>query len=388
MTQPPLTTTRPGTVGDATLAARWRAVLDAAVDAIVIIDTKGCIQEFNRAAREMFGYANDDVVGNNVRMLMAPEVAAQHDGFIGNYLRTGEAKIIGIGRELQAQRRNGETFPIELSVGEIREHGRAGFIGLMRDISRRHAIEATLQARETELRRSFDDVHRLGLLAEISAGIAHELNQPLTAISNYARAAHRLAGHAPLPTALIRDTLNKLAQQAERAASVVQSMRQTLHQPEAPRQHIDCATLLDELCELAVPELRRRGQHLSVARPASLPTLRGHPLQIQQVLLNLVRNAADAQAELPMPPAITLQASARGSDWVAFVIDDAGPGIAPEVAPYVFEPFRSTKTDGFGLGLALSKRIIDNHEGQLSFAASPAGGARFEVLLPCTPEPQ
>jgi two-component system sensor kinase FixL len=357
--------------------SRFNALLDAAVDAIILIDEGGRITRFNPAAQRMFGYAEAEVAGRNVSTLMPEPYRSQHDGYIHRYATTGERRIIGIGREVEARRKDGGTFPIDLSVGEFRAGSDHGFVGIIRDLTERKA-----QTREAEgLRTRLTHVGRLGTLGEMVSGIAHEVNQPLTAISNYASACRRMAQAGTLGGEELTATLEKIGAQAERAGQVIRGLRALVRRRDEVREPLDVNRLIRDVIKLVDFEARAAGDRLVLKLADGLPAVTGDAVQIQQVVLNLIRNGLDAMLEKGSGDTIEVE-TAVADGFVEIRVTDSGPGLAPAVLGRLFEPFFTTKPQGIGLGLSICKSIITAHRGELRGEAAPGGGASFRVRLP------
>ncbi|MCK5770199.1 PAS domain S-box protein [Algiphilus sp.] len=484
---------------------RFDALLDAAVDAIVLITPEGRITRFNSAAERLFGYTPDEVLGRNVSMLMPDPDRSAHDEYIGRFRRTREARIIGIGREVTAQRKDGSTFPIELSVGEFVSQQGSGFVGILRDITVRKRQEARLRRQAQELRLIFanapmafvvtdaagallevndsccalfgmtdkallrrpiaelmhdDDridgeriltslvrdggsarrplrfvdaeggtihvhmhaavgrdsdsedtplmvivalmdrgpllratreaeelrtrlthVGRLGTLGEMVSGIAHELGQPLSAIVSYAHASRRMVAADSVSSDELQDILSRIADQGERAGQVIRGLRALLRKRGEVREHVDCSALVREVVPLCEPEIRQAGFELVLDLDADLPAVQADGIQIQQVLLNLLRNAIDAMLERSRDDRIEIITRHR-ADTVEVAVADSGPGIADDAAGHVGEPFYTTKQEGLGLGLSICHSIVAAHQGALRFEINARGGTTFRLTLP------
>jgi two-component system sensor kinase FixL len=363
--------------------SRFTALLDAAVDAIILIDERGRITRFNRAAEHLFGYAQAEVLDKNVSVLMPEPYRGEHDGYMARYERTGERRIIGIGREVEAQRKDGSTFPIELSVGEFRTTGELmpagqhGFVGIIRDLTERKA-----QTREAEdLRARLTHVGRLGTLGEMVSGIAHEVNQPLTAISNYASACRRMVQAGAISGEELAATLDKIGTQAERAGQVIRGLRALVRRRDEQREPVDVNRLIREVVKLVDFEVRQAGYRMELDLVEPLPAVSGDAVQIQQVVLNLVRNALDAMLEKARGEAILVETGFH-EGHVEIRVTDSGPGLSAAARQHLFEPFFTTKPQGIGLGLSICKSIVAAHRGELTGETAPAGGARFHVRLP------
>lgn len=362
--------------------SRLNALLDAAVDAMVLISDIGLITRFNTAAERVFGYDEADVLGRNVSMLMPEPYHGEHDGYIRRYRRTGEQRIIGLGREVIARRQDGSTFPIDLSVGEFRSGDEIGYVGILRDVSDR-----VRSAQETEdLRSRLAHVGRIGTLGEMVSGIAHEVNQPLSAIAAYASGAKRLLASGGIGEDELASTLEKISVQAERAGQVIRGLRNLVRRKDSVRELLDCNQLVREVVRLTEIEIRQNGFNLIPRLAEHLPAARGDGTQIQQVLLNLIRNGFDAMKE-KQPSSDFIEVATRVDDeWIEISVSDTGSGIDDKTAERLFEPFFTKKPGGIGLGLSICKSIMGAHSGTLTFSNNQWGGARFVMRLPVADE--
>ncbi|HET8696397.1 MAG TPA: PAS domain S-box protein, partial [Gammaproteobacteria bacterium] len=356
-----------------------RALLDAAVDAIVVIDAAGSIATFNRAAELLFGYCAADVIGKPVSVLMPEPHASNHQRYVDHYLETGEARIIGIGREVLARRANGELFPISLSVGEARDERGRRFVGIIRDLSGQRAEQ--LRARELEARLAH--VGRFNLMGEMAAGIAHEINQPLSAIATYAQAASRiLEREQPSMTKLI-EVCRKIDEQARRAGAVIDNLRKFIRQRKIDTHPLDVNRTIVDVVKLMEADARAEGIALTMDLAADLPRVSADTVQLQQVLLNLTRNAVDAiRSGVRKEPGISIGTRRGSRGGVEISVTDCGPGVARRLGEEIFHPFVTTKADGLGVGLAVSRTIVQSYGGKLTYRDNPEGGAIFEVDLP------
>ncbi|HVN42973.1 MAG TPA: PAS domain S-box protein [Steroidobacteraceae bacterium] len=489
----------------------FRALLDAAVNAIIVIDHRGVIEEFSAAAERIFGYSSEEAVGCNVSMLMPEPFRGAHDGYLERYHRTNEARIIGIGREVRAQRKDGTTFPCDLSVGRVRGSDPARFVGIIRDITSRKLAEERLQRSESELklaqeianlgnyvihldclepdyrspqllrilgmeegspspsleeylnrwvhpadaerlrdamselqvlgsfdveyrittpdgverhlhhiaqtvydeqghpakrigtihdvtdrRRAEDEARqlqerlthfaRLSTMGEMAAGLAHEINQPLSAIATYSQACQRFLRQPNHDDADILEALQQINAQALRAGEVIRRLRNFVKNREVKREPVECSKLLDDLRTLAETDARLHNVWLRIEADASLPTVYADPIQLQQVILNLVRNAIDAMVDVPESRReVVLSTHLTQEGEIEVVVADHGTGLAPEATEHLFNPFFTTKTGGTGLGLAISRSIVRAHGGRLWHTPNDGAGARFHFTLPVSP---
>jgi len=369
-----------GTSTIATPAAedQLSALLDAAVDAMVLIDDRGLVTRFNRAAERVFGYAAGEVVGRNVSMLMPQPYRREHDGYLERYQRTGEARIIGIGREVVAQRKDGSTFPIDLAVGEFVTAAGRGYVGILRDISERKRQEEQAE----DLRTRLAHVSRIGTLGEMVSGIAHEVNQPLTAIANYASACRRMMLAGQTNPGEMLSILEKIAAQAERAGQVIRGLRALAKRGDSRRQLLDCNQLVREVLRIVEFEVRGADVELDVRLAPCLTPVLADGVQIQQVVLNLIRNAMEAMGEAGSGKAVVVETEQTEPEWVTIRVSDRGPGLSAEVARRLFEPFFTTKKHGMGLGLSICQSIATAHGGELRYSQNEWRGATFALQLP------
>lgn len=362
-----------------TARAQFQALLDAAVDAIVLIDRDGLIVGFNRSAERLFGYESPEVLGRNVKMLMPEPYRAEHDGYIQRYRRSGEARIIGIGREVTAQRKDGTCFPIDLSVGEIADDtGPARFVGILRDLTERKAAEHEM----VEHRERLAHLTRLGTIGEMTTAIAHEINQPLTAISTYAQACQRMLRAGTGDETELADTLGKIGVQARRAGEVIRHLRRLVKQRDSETEVTDANELIRDLLHLAQVDSRAQGLVIRAELADRLPPIEVDPIQIQQVVLNLIRNAVDAMGEWRADDTIVVTSELTADGWVEIGVIDSGPGIPAHVVERRFEPFLTTKPEGLGVGVSICRSIVESHGGKLSFEKNEPAGTVARFVLP------
>ncbi len=360
-----------------------RALLDAAVDAIIVIDRYGLILTFNRAAEHMFGYQADEVLGQNVKQLMPEPYQSEHDVYLHQYQITRQAKIIGIGREVMARHKDGTLFSVKLSVGEAGDHVNGYFVGILHDLTGLRQVEGELYKQQQRM------VHfsRLGVLGEMTAGIAHEINQPLTAISTYAEACARLIKNKGYKAAEIAEILELIRAQALRAGEVIRRLRDLAVQHDSERCETDLNKLIIEVVKLAGVDAHLNDIKIITDLESRLPLVIVDSVQIQQVLLNLIRNAIDAMTDAgPEKNTIVIRSNKISPEMIEISVIDQGHGIADEMVDKLFEPFHSSKAHGMGIGLSISRTIITSHGGSLKFESIPGQGATFKFCLPSIPE--
>ena len=359
----------------------FRALLGAAVDGIIAIDHEGHVLEFNPAAQSLFGYTSDEIIGRNVSKLMPEPDRSQHTSYIRRHLDTGIRKIIGIGREVTGRRADGTTFPMHLSVGDTKD-GR--FIGIIRDLSTEKAAEEE----QRKLKDRLADVDRFSLMGEMAAGLAHEINQPLSAIATYAQAGERLMAQETVDMEALAETWPKIADQALRAGQIIQSLRSLVSKREAHHDRVEISDVVDDVLNLIEADARSEGITVTTEHETDLPPVSGDAVQLQQVLLNLTRNAVDAmRGGLRHDEGIRiLTGRIHDSQAVRVAVIDHGHGVSRQLADSVFHPFVTTKRDGLGVGLAVSRTIVQAHGGTLSYRPNPDGGSIFEFSLPIEQE--
>lgn len=357
--------------------AHLQSVLDTVPDAMIVIDTRGTIQSFSVAAERLFGYKAAETIGQNVNILMPTPYHEQHDDHLDRYLRTGERHIIGIRRIVVGRRKDGATFPIELSVGEVNSGGRRFFTGFIRDLTERQQAERRLQELQSEL------IHmsRFTALGEMASTLAHELNQPLTAIANYLKGSRRLldTGQSDaIPK--VSDALERAAEQALRAGQIIRQLREFVARGESDRQIENLPRLIEEASALALVGVRELGVRVAFDLDPKATSVLASKIQVEQVLLNLMRNAVEAMQETDQR-ILTVSTRRLDNETVRIDVADTGPGIAPEIAAQLFQPFITTKRHGMGVGLSISRTIIESHGGRLWAEPNPGGGTIFRLTL-------
>ena len=362
------------------VTAESHAILDTVVDAIIIIDQDGIVDTFNQAAIEMFGYQPEEMIGQPVTKLMAEPHRSQHKMYIERYLTTGDKKIIGIGRELEAVDKAGNTIPIYLAVSEILLEGQRRFTGIIRDLSEQRAAREAL----AEHRQRLAHVDRLSSMGEMTASIAHEINQPLTAISLYAQSGLKLLERDSTDLEKLRSALEKLNTQSLRAGAVIERIQRFARAQESQREMMDVNDLVIDLVKLAESDARLHDIELLLDLGEALPARFGDPIQIQQVALNLIRNAIDAMNEIHCANGrrITIRTRLAPEDLIVVSVIDLGPGVPEEQADLLFTPFYTTKQDGMGMGLSICRSIIAEHRGSMGFSNNDDAGATFFFNLP------
>lgn len=380
--------TGPETVAAADTAAalaesleRHRAILDTAVDGIITINDRGIVESFNRAAERMFGYTAAEIIGHNISRLMPEPYRSGHDGYVRHYVATGDARIIGIGREVEGLRKDGSVFPMDLAVGEVHLPGRRLFTGITRDISYRKAVEMEARRRLNDLAHTA----RLAALGEMASGLAHEVNQPLTAIISHASACLRMMASGRADAELMQESLQQIARQGERAGEVIKRLRRFVQKGEIEFRAADLNTVVRDVLWLLGHELKAAQVEITLELDEALPAVQMDSVQIEQVVFNLVRNAIDAM-QARDGGARRLRIETAHDRWreapaVRVAVVDSGPGLGG-LGEQLFQPYFTTKPDGLGQGLSICRSIVEAHDGRLQAADAEGGGACFEFRLP------
>ncbi len=353
--------------------------MDAFIEAIIVMDEAGQIEFFNQAAERMFGFSADEAIGQDVTILMPDSESANHARYVERYLMTGDARIIGTGRELSARRKDGSIFPMHLAVGEVSWRGNTRFIGLIRDLTE------DKRAEERKLRQHTDMIKasRLTTMGEMAAAMAHEINQPLAAIANYASAAERLLAASPDHADDVKSALAQIKEQSHRAGEIIRKLRTFVKPETASRETRNLKVIVDDVSALAKLDARANNISLDIDVGHDLPDVLVDEVQIQQVLLNLLRNGVDAMLDCaPEDRLIELRGYLSAPDEVRIDVIDRGHGISEAAQSNLFNPFFTTKSGGMGMGLAICQTIVKSHGGSLGFENNPAGGSTFYITLP------
>jgi two-component system, LuxR family, sensor kinase FixL len=361
--------------------AELNALLGAIVDAVVIIRDDGSIVECNASAERLFGYACGELIGRSVEVLMPEPYRSEHASYVERYRRTGEARIIGIGREALAVKNGGEQFPVLLSVGEAHFDHKRHYVGVLRDLSEQRAAEREQRSLEARLAH----VGRFSLMGEMAAGIAHEINQPLSAITNYSQAAKRLLEAESPGNSDLALACNQISEQVQRAGEVIENLRKFIRKQDVSKAAVSVNDVIRDAMSLVEADTNAERITIEVRYAPGLPKVYGNAVQLQQVLLNLTRNAVDAMRD-SMRRERRLLIETGGGERVWFSVTDTGPGVSPRLAEGIFHPFVTTKRDGLGVGLAISRTIVQDHGGEIAYTGGLKGGAVFTVTLPALEE--
>jgi two-component system sensor kinase FixL len=358
--------------------AHLQSILDTVPEAIIVIDESGMIQSFSGAAERLFGYNSGDVIGLSINMMMPEPYRSSHDDHISRYLATGEKHIIGIGRLVVGLRKDGTTFPMELAVGEMRSGGQRFFTGFVTDVTERQQTEARLQELQSELVY----ISRMTAMGEMASALAHELNQPLSAIANYLKGSKRLlerAGNTQLQP--LSEALDRANEQALRAGEIIRKLRGFIGRSETEQRVESTAKLVEEAAALALVGAKNLNIQVQFRMNPAIDKVMADRIQIQQVLLNLMRNAIEAMEESERREMMVTN-TLHSDGMVRIEVSDTGMGLLPNVKKQLFQPFVTSKPQGMGIGLSISHTIIEAHGGKIWAEPNEGGGTRFCLTLP------
>ena len=366
---------------------KHRVIVEAAHDAVVSMDEKGAILLANPATRRIFGYDPVEIVGKPMTMLMPEMMRKLHENGFKRYLATGKRHLNWQGVEVTAQRKDGQEFPVEVSFGELTSDGHKVFTGFIRDISERKQAEDQLRASERNLQMTQAElarVSRLTTMGELAASIAHEVNQPLTAVINNASACLRLLANNNLEPEVLRRALEGIIADGTRASTVLARIRAFIKKEPAEKSELDINEVIQEVLVLAGRELYENQVLPDHQLKTDLPSVLADRVQLQQVLLNLIMNGIEAMAAVTdRPRLLGVQSRIDESGDVLVAVSDSGTGFGLEL-DRVFNPFFTTKANGMGMGLSISRSLVESHGGRLWAAPNSPHGAVFSFTLPAT----
>jgi len=352
-------------------------VLNTLVDGAIIIDDKANIVFFNKACMDIFGYTANAVMNQNVKMLMPEPFQSEHDAYVEAYQKTKIRKIIGIGREVAGKRQDGSTFPMDLAVGETRINGQSFYIGIIRDLSDYNDRKRKFE----HLQEQHFHLSRVAAMNEMGTTIAHELNQPLSASVNYIETTRALLSDFPGSTDTLDDVLDKAAEQIQRASEIIARMRRFIERGDIEKTPLKLDNLIDSSLLLASPAFKHLNVQVSVDLPDNLPFISGNDIQIQQVLVNLIRNAFESMEDSERRK-LDIVVERVKQNAIQVLIKDSGRGLTSRQIDKLFTAFSTSKSGGLGVGLSISQSIISNHGGQIWAEPNQPEGSIFGFTLP------
>ncbi|MGB5723442.1 MAG: PAS domain S-box protein [Parasphingorhabdus sp.] len=358
-------------------ASILKSILATIPDAMIVIDEKGSVTSFSTTAEKMFGYGQDEVIGQNIKILMPDPDRTAHDGYLRRYLDTGEKRIIGIGRTVVGCKKDGTTFPIQLEVGEAKIGDERYFTGFIVDLTEKKQTEAELQSLQADLAHA----SRLSAVGTLASALAHEINQPLTAIANYLSAARDMMdGDLAENRGFFREALQESVKESLRAGTIVRRLREFVSRGEINRRILSIAQMVEDATVLGMIGAQEKGVQFSIDIAPDTNHVFVDRVQIQQVMVNLMRNAIEAMADRAKKK-LHIGVSSIDDHKVEIAVSDSGAGIDPELGDRIFDPFASTKGDGMGLGLSICRTIIEAHGGTIGAEPNPEGGTIFRITL-------
>ena len=358
--------------------AHLDAILATVPDAMVVIDGTGAIESISATGQRLFGYSVPEVKGRIVSMLMAGPYRHTYETYLARYRAGGERRLLAEGRILEGQRKDGSTFPMELSVGEALLDGTNHFIAFARDLSERQARERLLHEVQSELLH----VSRLSTMGEMASALAHELNQPLAAIGNYLQASKRILEKNIDPKApMLSEVMEKAIIQTHRAGQVIRQLREFISRGETEHRPEDLRKMIEESCALALLVTKDDPVVMKMNLDPGIGMVHVDKVQIQQVLLNLLRNAIEAMHGRDRRE-LTVATKPDEKNLCAITVTDTGCGMSPETQARLFQRFVTTKPQGMGIGLSISRTIVESHGGTITAEPNPEGGTIFRVTVP------
>jgi len=359
--------------------ARHRVVVEAASDAVISMDENGLVVLANPAIKSIFGYEPAELIGKPLTLLMPASVRKLHEAGYKRYLKTGERRLNWQGTEVTAQRANGEEFPVEVSFGEMKINDRTMFTGFIRDVTEKKRAEEALRELQAELARMM----RVMTIGQLTASIAHEVSQPLSGIITNASTCLRMLNNDPPNVDGARETAQRTIRDGNRASDVITRLRTLFSKKQINFEPVDLNEAAREVLALLLGELQKDGVLLQQHFAEDLPSVMGDRVQLQQVILNLLRNASDAMSTLHSGPKQLLITTVADGDLVRVSVQDSGVGFDPQMANRLFESFFTTKQEGMGIGLSVSRSIVEAHHGRMWATRNDDAGSTFAFAIPC-----
>jgi PAS domain S-box-containing protein len=356
------------------------SILDVAADAILSIDENQRITRFNQSAEQTFGYRAQEIMGESVEILVPEQFRRNHSKYVEDFAgKPSPSRSMNERADIVGQKKDGTTFPARASISRIEQDGKITLTVFLRDISE-------IRLADQEVRRTRDElahVNRIGMLGEISASLAHELNQPLAAILTNAQVLKREIEANPMSLEGADETITDVIQDTRRAAEVINRLRALLKPKERLVEVVDLNQIVAGATDLLNSEIVIRQASLTLELAPDLPAVFGDHVHLQQVVLNLIGNALDAMDAIdPADRHLLIRTSQAGSTVAEVCVEDSGVGFEGEPSEQIFEPFYTTKERGMGMGLAISRTMLRTHGGRLWAENNRGPGTTFYFTLP------
>jgi PAS domain S-box-containing protein len=360
-----------------------RLVLETALDAVVVMGDDGIVAGWNAHAVQMFGWTREEAIGRALADLIIPErYHAAHRNGLQRYLKSGQAKVLGQRLEVSGMRKNGEEFPVELSIAPIRG-ARLSFVGFLRDLTERNTLG---QARAEVARMS----QRMAM-SEMAASIVHEINQPLAAVAANADAGQRWLTRERPDIEEARAAFKRIAGDARRANAIIEEIRLMFRHDSTVLSAVDVNALIREVLALVRGDLENHRITVDTKLSDGLAPVHANTVQLRQVMVNLITNAIDAMSTVANRQRLlrlgtqAVETQDLEPSSLLITVEDSGSGVDPAHAERIFEPFFSTKSHGMGMGLSICRSIVEHHGGRLAVAPGRKHGSIFQVTLPIAP---
>ena len=359
----------------------FQLATEASPSGTLLMNDQDRIMLVNAHIKELFGYERDELIGQSIEILVPEEFPTSHPAPRSKFTAAPEARTMGAGRELLARRKDRTEFPIEIGLNPIQTPRGRLVLATVVDISARKVAEEEARRR----REQISLLSRASLLGEMTASLAHELNQPLTAIVSNANAGMRFIDKGAADSKTLREILVDVVEAGRRAHDIVQNVRNAIKKGSVIRGRMSLNEVVTTVTHMVHPDATVRSCQVETSLTTDLPAIEGDPVQIQQVLINLVNNAFDAMHDTALNRRkVQIATGLDGDGMIRVRVRDYGAGIAPEIREHLFEQFFTTKEDGLGMGLAIVRSIIEAHGGKIEAENVDGGGACFYFTLPTT----
>ena len=357
-------------------------ILDTALDAVVNIDSTGTITDWNKIAEHVFGWSRGEAVGRRIAdTIVPPSLRAGHMAGLKRFVETGEGPILNKRIEIEALHRDGHEFPVELTIAPVKIGTSWNFSAFIRDLTEKKKNEVALRTARDDLMR----VTRLTAMGQLSAAIAHEINQPLAAIVMNSETCLRWLRDGQMDIAKATAAAERISRDARRASEIIAHIRSLMNKTGSERTPLDINVIVKRVLELTNVEMSRHQISVHTDLASSIPQVIGDPIQLQQVILNLILNGVEAMLGIQhRPKVLKIETGFDKSKTINVSVHDSGIGLDPTILDQIFDPFFTTKSKGTGMGLSICRSIIEAHEGQLMASHGIPHGAVFIINLPAS----